>query len=77
MADQELVKFRCLSSKTDIYVPASKVPQVKTANNRTMYVMDRKNLKCAKTGAQVPTTNKQGQELKPLYSSVPKSKIKK
>ena len=71
--EQNLVPFRCMSDKKIVYV---KDPiKVQLANGRMMYVADRKDLTCAKTGGKVATMSKKGVELKPLYSAVPKSKL--
>ena len=72
-ADGNLIAFRCMSEKKLVWV---KDPvQVTLSNGRKMYVADRKDLSCARTGDKVATMSKKGVELKPLYSAVPKSKM--
>ena len=72
--EDNLVKFRCLSKKQDYYI--KNPPQVTLSNGRKMYMVERADgMKCAKTGQQVALKGSKGNDLGPLYSSVPKSKL--
>ena len=74
MAEDNLVKFRCLSAKGDFY--AKNPPTVTLANGREMYMLQReKGMKCAKSGTDLRLEGSKGNQLGPLCSAVPSARL--